>query len=760
MQYGTTTDHVKQQNGNNVFFQPKYAINTPGDIYEQEADAVAEQVVQPKQIDNTHAFFKPLIISPVQRKCADCEEEEKLQRKDKDGTETETTGAFENYVDGLNNSGASLSADNRSFFESRIGHDFSNVKIHTDAVAAKSAQSINALAYTTGNHIVFNENQYQPETTSGKKLLAHELTHVVQQNTTINRKLIQREFSIAPTVASPTFNTLTSTQIQTAIDFNSLTVTDATDIAELRDVLGVSRSPAAVDADFVYAIARYQAQYGLSQDGMIGSNTARLLYRELRAESAYLSDSKPDLVASRDRMQMRADIFAGSSFLTPTQHANVETVLNPGATVTTGSGGAVTVTLPTPSADCASGTWRTNVRNAVIPLIHSRASAFNTLQASPPTFPIAQANSMADLAQRETEVYFRPYLSAATRTPTDPYHIGGYSLRTQLRDQSTTTQWRSQSGRRGWTQYWMNTDARAIVDAAHCDQTTFETVRNEIADDTTLQADIDAAINGWPAEATGGVHIQPYLDASILRSQRWDTFTTLIHEFIHVLAHPNYRTSYQQLNAGAQEILKEGVTDVLRRELWDGAGNLFNRAQQSAWAANRVIVEGSSYTLDTTQMTYHGDYAQITDARQIETEVGARNLRLAYFLGHTELIGLGAGTTVNSGRSLSNIGMYHPDDLTNNEIVTVNSGETYAQLVSRTNARTVKDTSGTVLTAASALPSRVIVPGIRHVIVIANDTIETVAQQNGVSQSELRRANNLSSGATLSAGTRLIIPIH
>src|SRR5690606_20271324 len=67
------------------------------------------------------------------------------------------------------------------FMENRFGYDFSHVKIHDDTVAAKSAQSINALAYTSGNNIVFNHGQYSPETNSGRKLLAHELTHVVQQ---------------------------------------------------------------------------------------------------------------------------------------------------------------------------------------------------------------------------------------------------------------------------------------------------------------------------------------------------------------------------------------------------------------------------------------------------------------------------------------------------------------------------------------------------------------------------------------------------
>ena len=94
--------------------------------------------------------------------------------------------------------GVPLPHETRDFFEPRFGYDFSNVKIHTDAVAAKSARSINALAYTSGNNIVFNQNQYSPETDSGKKLLAHELTHVVQQTSEIRRK----EFGGRPEWAS------------------------------------------------------------------------------------------------------------------------------------------------------------------------------------------------------------------------------------------------------------------------------------------------------------------------------------------------------------------------------------------------------------------------------------------------------------------------------------------------------------------------------------------------------------------------------
>ena len=67
--------------------------------------------------------------------------------------------------------------------ESRFASDFSNVKIYADDRASKSAQSVDARAYTVGNDVVFGQGQYQPYTLEGKKLLAHELTHVLQQTT-------------------------------------------------------------------------------------------------------------------------------------------------------------------------------------------------------------------------------------------------------------------------------------------------------------------------------------------------------------------------------------------------------------------------------------------------------------------------------------------------------------------------------------------------------------------------------------------------
>ncbi|RMD63745.1 DUF4157 domain-containing protein, partial [Candidatus Parcubacteria bacterium] len=83
----------------------------------------------------------------------------------------------------LRSPGQPLDASTRDFMEMRFGHNFSYVRVHTDAQAANSAQEVNALAYTVGRDIFFGEGQYSPGISSGQRLLAHELTHVVQQQT-------------------------------------------------------------------------------------------------------------------------------------------------------------------------------------------------------------------------------------------------------------------------------------------------------------------------------------------------------------------------------------------------------------------------------------------------------------------------------------------------------------------------------------------------------------------------------------------------
>ena len=77
--------------------------------------------------------------------------------------------------------GSPLAPDVRDEMQARLGHDFSDVKVHNDSQAHESARSVNAHAYTVGSNVVFQRDKYDPSSTEGKTMLAHELTHVVQQ---------------------------------------------------------------------------------------------------------------------------------------------------------------------------------------------------------------------------------------------------------------------------------------------------------------------------------------------------------------------------------------------------------------------------------------------------------------------------------------------------------------------------------------------------------------------------------------------------
>lgn len=146
----------------------------------------------------------------LQRKCAcgqhtgggECEECRKkklgLQRRQGNGPETAGIPSIVHEV--LSSPGSSLDPAARNFMESRFRQDFGRVQVHTDSRSAQSARSVNAQAYTVGQHVVFGEGWYKPTTKDGQWLLAHELAHVTQQKDSV---LDLNTLSISPS-NSPT----------------------------------------------------------------------------------------------------------------------------------------------------------------------------------------------------------------------------------------------------------------------------------------------------------------------------------------------------------------------------------------------------------------------------------------------------------------------------------------------------------------------------------------------------------------------------
>lgn len=229
--------------------RPKLKIGRQDDQFEQEADAVADQVMHTS--DTTHLQMRTDVNSPqISMKCATCNQEEQLQMQTEEeeeplqakplantitpliqrqaepeeeeeeavpereeestpilesvptgdadelgkedeegfvqakstmGTVPQVTPGLAQNINSLKGSGQPLPASERTFFEPRFGRDFSNVRVHTGNHAIRTAQSINARAFTLGRDVVFGGGQYSPGSISSRRLLAHELTHVVQQ---------------------------------------------------------------------------------------------------------------------------------------------------------------------------------------------------------------------------------------------------------------------------------------------------------------------------------------------------------------------------------------------------------------------------------------------------------------------------------------------------------------------------------------------------------------------------------------------------
>jgi outer membrane protein OmpA-like peptidoglycan-associated protein len=219
--------------------QAKLKIGAPGDVYEQEADRVAEWVMrmpEPQAVSSGTPY--------IQRACLKCEkeelkrqpvkeedEEEKMQRKPVEeeedelqakvpsGNISEVSPDLESHIQSLKVGGQPLPESVSAFFEPRFGHDLSHVQIHTDAKASGSARALSAEAFTLGKSIYFAKDRFSPGTNTGRKLLAHELVHTFQQ--------ARENGKISRMTASGRQVSLTMPMIQRKVKVNDPAITPA-----------------------------------------------------------------------------------------------------------------------------------------------------------------------------------------------------------------------------------------------------------------------------------------------------------------------------------------------------------------------------------------------------------------------------------------------------------------------------------------------------------------------------------------------------
>ena len=189
---------LQQQAGNQAVQQllgrglihPKLTISNPSDPEEQEADGMADRVMR------MHAgtpISGHCSCSEGEEMCDECRQKQSTISRKASANGSAPGAAHKHIAQILGSSGQPLDPATRAFFEPRFGRDFRHVRVHNDAAAAESARSIQAHAYTFGHDIVFADGQCVPGEASGRRLLAHELAHVVQQKSETVDTHIQRQ---------------------------------------------------------------------------------------------------------------------------------------------------------------------------------------------------------------------------------------------------------------------------------------------------------------------------------------------------------------------------------------------------------------------------------------------------------------------------------------------------------------------------------------------------------------------------------------
>jgi hypothetical protein len=289
--------------------QAKLMVSQPNDPYEQEADRFADQAAarpEPK----------------VQRACPSCEDEtvqtkalvqhqganaekekEPAQAKHENNPTPRLTSGMAPQIRSLREGGVPLPSATRVFFEQRFGSDFHGVRVHSGPQASRAAKAVRAQAFTLGRDIVFGQGRYAPETSSGRRLIAHELSHVLQQRNGGHpplrlQRLVRERFvscrNPTPAIAAITGNNPVRTISDAAEDAIDLLDSVIEDLDGTREDI-LDGEPAALPTISHTTATSLRNRFGVNPFNRRfwtrrGAESAFVLIRRLRASRRLLND--------------------------------------------------------------------------------------------------------------------------------------------------------------------------------------------------------------------------------------------------------------------------------------------------------------------------------------------------------------------------------------------------------------------------------------------------------------------------------------
>jgi hypothetical protein len=665
--------------------QAKLTVGAPDDAYEREADRIAERVVATGNgravTDCVGGFARR--VAHVQRKCEACENDENettlrrapLERKVADPARTQGPSesgtpahpAVAGELRTARSSGRPLGPE-RAFFESRLGHDLSGVRIHDDPPAQRLAEALSARAFTFGRDIFFHRGQFQPGTADGKRLLAHELVHTVQQGATSSKEGASscgvhgvHRGQVPPSRVYP--------RIQRA-QFDVGSVTIHVDYGGLHaisdaDLVGAIESrflafTVAPDASAIHtslvALTSAQRRWVLYALDLLQDNTRSPLHdrldrttavQRLIAHAPSAAHTFPGALGPSEEEALRAagwlEVALAAGFGRPSvaDRARIREILNPPP-----AGG--------PGAALDVSTFRARMDPAVRHLINALDPA-NFPAVGTRHLPTLQA--LGDTLMLEARAFFSPYAHTARTSVfglNPPFHISvnifsvtalvpNRAVRlSYLRNRATIV------GRNTSTSplfmdrnifHEVNFDGNRPQDRVE-----FEALIVALEADPAVAAAVDRLIqhtgrqSGSGAATRIGLSTQYNAASQTSCQARWSVIDTLCHEIMHAMAHPDFTN--RASSAGFGQVLIEGVPEVLSTQMFNqhvkpkaGADAAFKARMELGIAPPPCPVPPDSRI---------GYGAAGAGAERIRTRpgVGDDKLRAAFFLGQVHLIGL------------------------------------------------------------------------------------------------------------------------
>jgi hypothetical protein len=622
---------------NGLPLQAKLTINQPGDPYEQEADAVAEQVMR-MPAGATSQRLQRCACGGAAGPDGECEAC-KARRLALQCT-GDSVGGSEvppSVHQTLNRPGQSLDDSTRDFMESRFGADFSGVRVHSDSQAAQSAWDVAARAYTVGNDVVFGAGQYAPGTEAGRGLLAHELTHVVQQGNG-QLHLSRALFEVGSAKVNIDYRNIVYTlvdQYQNKIEssYASYTGNPASDI----------------QADIAKLSVKQREWLCFALDLLMDNPTADL-DRSAAARNLvkYASSSTtrplgaasgpPDWPFENEVLRVSGWFEkALTQSLKPPKGeglAFIHDALNPG-TVATGSSTCPAPRPPNRQLD--KKLIQADLPRLMGKYLESQYDKINSLK--PVTQSIAPIYKISDLVQAEAKVFFAPYIGH-TRTydfmknwqystnlvQTNPAADASDDLRLDfLRNRALD----KGSGILKQARF----DSRCDADSQELEQ-----ILIDLDKDSNVRKMLKTILswqnytNAKETSATVTINLQYAPSQRTACEARWRMIETLCHELLHVLVHPDFRQRQE-----GRQILAEGFAEILGDQLYRA---IARKASRDKVFRGRFEAGLSSTPCDSIPDATIGYNEAGQGAHLILAVVDNDNYRAAYFLGQTHLIGL------------------------------------------------------------------------------------------------------------------------